>query len=100
MFSLQRARSNGDRYLLLLGADPLLRERAIVSALRTYPGPVVGMAESPATNRFFDHVLTASYYNAKDALRAVEDFERQTGLPIRAGCAFHRVREHRPALPR
>ena len=82
MFSLRRARSNGDRYLLLLGADPLLRERALVSALRTYPGPVVGMAESPAVdaNRFFDHILPASYYNAKDALVAVEAFEQETGL--------------------
>jgi biotin carboxylase len=82
MFNLSSARSNGDRYLLLLGADPLLRERAIVSALRTYPGPVVGMAASPVVgaNRLFDHVLAASYYNAKDALAAVEEFERATGL--------------------
>jgi biotin carboxylase len=82
MFSLQRTESHGGRYLLLLGADPLLRERAIVSALRTYPGPVIGMEESAPTNanRFFDHVLQASYYDAKDALRAVEQFERETGF--------------------
>jgi biotin carboxylase len=83
MFNLNRARANGNRYLLLLGADILLRERAVVSALRTYPGPVIGMSDSPATssaNRFFDHVLTSSYYSAKDALAAVEEFERETGL--------------------
>ncbi|MCW2502070.1 MAG: hypothetical protein JWO79_354 [Actinomycetia bacterium] len=82
MFHRQSARANGDRYLLLLGADPLLRERAVVSALRTYPGPVVGMASDPVTgaNRYFDHVLPASYYDAKAALAAVENFERDTGL--------------------
>lgn len=69
-----------DEYLLLLGADILLRERAIVSALRTYPGPVVGMNPSPAgTNRFFDHVLRADYYNAEQALAAVRRYEAQTG---------------------
>ncbi|UGY94322.1 ATP-grasp domain-containing protein [Streptomyces gobiensis] len=83
MFSLARAHANGNRYLLLLGSDILLRERGIVSALRTYPGPVIGMSESPATssaNRFFDHVLTADYYDAGQALAAVEAFERETGL--------------------
>jgi biotin carboxylase len=83
LFNLNRALANGDRYLLLLGADVLLRERAVVSALRTYPGPVIGMSESAATcrmNRFFDHVLTANYYDAEEALAAVEQFERQTGL--------------------
>ena len=83
MFDMNHAEANGGRYLLLLGADILLRERAIVSALRTYPGPVIGMSESPATssaNRFFDHVLQASYYDAGEALAAVEEFERETGL--------------------
>lgn len=82
MFNLQGARSNNDRYILLLGADPLLRERAIVSALRTYPGPVLGMVESAVVgaNRVFDHVLAANPYNAKEALAAVEAFERETGL--------------------
>ncbi|MEV7419292.1 ATP-grasp domain-containing protein [Streptomyces sp. NPDC089919] len=82
MFNLRGARSNNDRYLLLLGADPLLRERAIVSALRTYPGPVFGMVESAVVNanRVFDHVLPANPYNAKEALAAVEKFERETGL--------------------
>jgi biotin carboxylase len=72
--------SDTDEYLLLLGADILLRERAIVSALRTYPGPVVGMNPSPAgANRFFDHVLRADYYNADDALAAVQRYEAETG---------------------
>lgn len=71
----------GDKYLLLLGADILLRERAIVSALRTYPGPVIGMSPTPeGANRFFDHVLRADYYDADAALEAVARFEKQTGL--------------------
>ncbi|MFE0025039.1 acetyl-CoA carboxylase biotin carboxylase subunit family protein [Amycolatopsis sp. NPDC059021] len=79
MFNLRKA--NGDRYLLVLGADILLRERAIVSALRSYPGQVFGMAPSPdGLNRFFDEVLRADYYDAKAALAAVERFERETGL--------------------
>lgn len=71
----------GDKYLLLLGADILLRERAIVSALRTYPGPVIGMSPTPqGANRFFDHVLRADYYDADAAVEAVARFEKQTGL--------------------
>ena len=83
MLDLARARANDDRYLLLLGSDILLRERGIVSALRSYPGPVVGMSETPAAapaNRFFDHVLKADYYDERQALEAVRDFERETGL--------------------
>ncbi|MFE9426690.1 acetyl-CoA carboxylase biotin carboxylase subunit family protein [Kitasatospora sp. NPDC006697] len=82
MFNLRGARANRDHYLLLLGADPLLRERAVVSALRTYPGPVFGMVESTVVNanRMFDHVLPANPYNAKEALAAVEAIERETGL--------------------
>ncbi|MFJ9684677.1 acetyl-CoA carboxylase biotin carboxylase subunit family protein [Streptomyces bacillaris] len=83
MFDLARAHANGDRYLLLLGSDILLRERGVVSALRTYPGPVIGMSETPAAqnaNRFFDHVLRADYYDERQALEAVQQFERETGL--------------------
>lgn len=83
MFHHSAAAATGDRYLLVLGADILLRERAIVSALRTYPGPVLGMSASPAAsqlNRFFDHVLEADYYNAEQALEAVREFEQRTGL--------------------
>ncbi|MGW2279013.1 ATP-grasp domain-containing protein [Streptomyces sp. NPDC001770] len=83
MLNHAAASDNGDRYLLLLGADIPLRERAVVSALRTYPGPVLGMSTSPATplgNRFFDHVLKADYCNAEQALSAVLDFEKETGL--------------------
>ena len=82
MFNMQRARAHGPTYLLLLGADPLLRERAIVSALRTYPGLVVGMNDSAVVgaNRFFDHILPSSPYNAKSALAAVEAFEEERGF--------------------
>ncbi|MFD8500481.1 acetyl-CoA carboxylase biotin carboxylase subunit family protein [Amycolatopsis sp. NPDC059657] len=79
MFNQRNA--NSDRYLLVLGADILLRERAIVSALRSYPGQVLGMAPSPdGQNRFFDDVLRADYYNAEDALAAVRRYELETGL--------------------
>lgn len=79
MFGL-RSVENDKEYLLLLGADILLRERAIVSALRTFPGPVVGMSPSPhGLNRYFDHVLRADYYDADAAIAAVEDYERRTG---------------------
>lgn len=83
MFNLSNASAHGNRYLLLLGADILLRERAIVSALRTYPGAVIGMSEAPgasSANRFFDHVLKADYYNAEKALQAVQALEKETGL--------------------
>ncbi|WP_370949505.1 acetyl-CoA carboxylase biotin carboxylase subunit family protein [Amycolatopsis sp. cg5] len=79
MFNQRNA--NGDRYLLVLGADILLRERAIVSALRSYPGQVLGMAPTPdGQNRFFDDVLRADYYDAEAALAAVERYELETGL--------------------
>ncbi|MEU7724153.1 ATP-grasp domain-containing protein [Streptomyces sp. NPDC040724] len=96
MFSLQRAHANGDRYLLLLGADLMLRERAIVSALRAYPGPVIGMTEDPISgaNRYFDHVLPASSYKAKPALKAVEEFERQTGLKPDAVVPIYEMNLH------
>ncbi|MDQ2958053.1 MAG: ATP-grasp domain-containing protein [Actinomycetota bacterium] len=79
MFSVLSAKDNSE-YLLLLGADILLRERAIVSALRTYPGPVVGMSPSlENANRFYDHVLRADYYDAEGALAAVRRYELETG---------------------
>ena len=79
MFSI-RSVSSDKEYLLLLGADIPLRERAVVSALRTFPGPVVGMSQSPAdANRFFDHLLRADYYDADGALAAVRDYEQETG---------------------
>lgn len=83
MLNRTAAERNGGRYLLLLGADIPLRERAVVSALRSYPGPVLGMSTRPAAplaNRFFDHVLKADYYNAEQALAAVREFEKETGL--------------------
>ncbi|GAA1344778.1 ATP-grasp domain-containing protein [Saccharothrix algeriensis] len=83
MFNFSSAANTDDRYLLVLGADILLRERAVVSAVRTFPGPVLGMSESPASSplhRFFDHVLQADYYDAEAALEAVREFERRTGL--------------------
>ncbi|MBX9422353.1 acetyl-CoA carboxylase biotin carboxylase subunit family protein [Streptomyces lateritius] len=83
MLNRAAAAANDDRYLLLLGADIPLRERAIVSALRTYPGPVLGMSTHPASplgNRFFDHVLRGDYCNADQALAVVQEFEKETGL--------------------
>lgn len=81
MFDLNATARPDGQYLLVLGADILLRERAIVSALRWYSGPVFGMSPSPANgNRFFDHVLSADYYDAEDALAAVQRHERETGM--------------------
>jgi len=69
-------------YLLLLKADEFLRDRAIVAALRSYPGPVVGMSPQPALahHRMFDHVLTGDPHQSASALQAVRDFERTHGM--------------------
>lgn len=81
MFNSRAAQASQGRYLLLLGADILMRERAVVSALRTYPGPLFGMRSAPAdTNRYFDHELRANSTDAKSALAAVEEWERATGM--------------------
>jgi predicted ATP-grasp superfamily ATP-dependent carboligase len=69
-------------YLLLLGADNFLRERAIVGALRVYQGMVVGMQPRPLPNRnrMFDHIIEGDPNTASRALDAVQRFEATSGL--------------------
>ena len=69
-------------YVLLLKADEFLRDRAIVAALRTGAGPVVGMSPRPALvpHRMFDEVLAGDPHQAASALEAVRRFEREHGL--------------------
>lgn len=77
-------RADANSYLLLLGFDLFLRERSLVAALRTFPGPVIGMGFSNPSllkrNRFIDYVLDGSPLNAEGVLAAVAEFERQSGL--------------------
>jgi biotin carboxylase len=71
-----------NRYILLLKADEFLRDRAILAALRSYPGMVVGMSVAPALspNRFFDHVLTGDPHRPDATLQAVKAFEAKHGM--------------------
>ena len=77
---LTKKRNN--KYLLLLKADEFLRDRAIVAALRSYDGMIVGMNVDPTNNphRFFDHVIKADPHDADIALNAVKELEISEGL--------------------
>lgn len=68
-------------YLLLLGATMALRERAVVAALRVFPGPLATIAPSPQTRagKFFDHVLRGVSSDPASAVTAVRAFEKETG---------------------
>jgi formate-dependent phosphoribosylglycinamide formyltransferase (GAR transformylase) len=76
------AANNDGQYLLLFGAGSAQRERVLVAALRAFDGPVATIARSPAVRgaKFFDHVLVGDFSDPDDALRAVLDFERRTGM--------------------
>ncbi|MEU7588667.1 ATP-grasp domain-containing protein [Micromonospora sp. NPDC049230] len=69
------------RYLLVLGATMALRERAIVAAVRSFPGPLVTMAPTAATRagKFFDHVIRGVSSDPAGALEAVRGLEKETG---------------------
>lgn len=71
-----------DGYMLLLGADIPMRERALVSALRTYPGKVFGMSPEPhrERNRFFDGCVKGNPFAAGSALDGVKALEAAEGL--------------------
>ncbi|OLR94647.1 ATP-grasp domain-containing protein [Actinokineospora bangkokensis] len=73
--------SEGDRYLLVLGAAMHLRERAIVASLRAFRGPLVTIARTPDSGaaKFFDHVLIGDFSDPDDALRVVLEHEKETG---------------------
>jgi len=59
-----------------------LRERAVVAALRVFEGPVVTIARSRDARaaKFFDHVLLGDFSDPEASLKAVVDFEKQTGM--------------------
>ncbi len=59
-----------------------LRERAVVAALRVYDGPVVTIARTVNARaaKFFDRVLIADFSDAADSLKAVLEFEAETGM--------------------
>lgn len=78
------------RYLLLLGADMPMRERAVVAALRVFDGPVVTVSSGrpPRGTRHFDHVLTGDCLDADSTLEAVVEFEARTGLVPAAAVPF------------
>ncbi|ORT57374.1 ATP-grasp domain-containing protein [Streptomyces sp. CB03238] len=71
-----------DQYLLVFGATMALRERAVVAALRVFDGPVVTIARSVDARaaKFFDHVLIGDFSDPEASLRAVLDFEKETGM--------------------
>jgi formate-dependent phosphoribosylglycinamide formyltransferase (GAR transformylase) len=72
-------------YLLVLGATMTLRERAVVAAIRTFPGPVATIASTARTRagKYFDYVLRGVISDPDSALEAVRAFERDTGrVPI------------------
>jgi D-alanine-D-alanine ligase-like ATP-grasp enzyme len=68
-------------YLLLFGAEMSLRERALVAALRVFPGPVAVITPSrngPAS-RYFDIVLDGVPSDPASALAAVTGYAERTG---------------------
>lgn len=58
-----------------------LRERAIIAATRTFPGPIATIAPTARirAGKFFDFVLRGSMSDPESALEVVRDFERDTG---------------------
>ncbi len=68
-------------YLLLLGANMALRERAVVAALRTFPGPLATLSSAvpPRGDRHFDIVLPGRLFDPESTLAAVLEFEKRTG---------------------
>lgn len=70
------------QYLLVFGATMALRERAVVAALRVFDGPVVTIARSRDARaaKFFDHVLLGDFSDPEASLKAVVDFEKETGM--------------------
>ncbi|SBT41107.1 Biotin carboxylase [Micromonospora narathiwatensis] len=67
-----------------------LRERAIVAAVRSFPGPIVTIAPAPATRagKFFDHVIRGVSSDPAGALEAVRGFEKETGCAPAAVVPF------------
>ncbi|WP_305788028.1 ATP-grasp domain-containing protein [Symbioplanes lichenis] len=72
---------NNHGYLLLLGATMTLRERAVVAALRHFPGPIAALSPTRSTKsgKFFDFIVPGVPSDPESALAAVRAFERETG---------------------
>lgn len=73
--------SRPEPYLLLFGAEMSLRERALVAALRVFPGPVavITPTRGSAGCRYFDIVLDGDPSDPKSALAAVTGYAERTG---------------------
>ncbi|MBL1101931.1 ATP-grasp domain-containing protein [Streptomyces coffeae] len=77
-----RTPARSDGYLLAIGAHMALRERALVSAIRLFPGPIATIFAAPGARsaKFFDHIITGDPFAPRAALEAVQEFERESGL--------------------
>ncbi|NJQ00418.1 ATP-grasp domain-containing protein [Streptomyces zingiberis] len=76
------AHSANAGYLLVFGAATAMRERALVAAVREFDGPVATIARRVGTPaaKFFDHVLIGDFSDPDSAVRATEEFRRETGM--------------------
>ena len=79
--SITFAAADNGHYLLVLGATMALRERAIVAAVRTFPGPIATISPTARTKagKYFDYVLRGVISDPNSALEAVRTFEKDTG---------------------
>jgi biotin carboxylase len=78
--------NKNNQALLLLKADEFLRDRAIIAALRSFDGMIIGMNKEPAKqpNRFFDYVIDADPHNSEESLKAVKKFILNTDIVFKA----------------
>lgn len=68
-------------FLLLLGSEGFLRERAVAAALRYYNGSLVGLSAAGklGRNRYFDEVLAANPFSVEEVVESVEGYVRRSG---------------------
>ncbi|KAB8028145.1 ATP-grasp domain-containing protein [Fluviispira multicolorata] len=64
------------KYLLLLGADQFLRERAVVAALQNFSGEIISIVKDPRNNRnrYFHHCLQGDPMDPLSSLTAIHSF--------------------------
>ncbi|BBH54201.1 ATP-grasp domain-containing protein [Fluviispira sanaruensis] len=64
------------KYLLLLGAEQTLRERAVVAALQNFPGEIISIVKEPRINRnrYFHHCLQGDPMDPLSSLMAIQSF--------------------------
>ena len=74
------------KYILLLGADQMYRERAIVAAHRCHQGPVVTVSNKAPEkiHKMFDYVLKGNPLDPHSTVEAVNRFQSTTGHFIEA----------------